>query len=47
MVHGFARMAEAALVLSVYTASYAAATLALRIATAQSLWQRFARVGAR
>jgi len=40
MVHGLARMAEAALALSVFTAIYAAATLALGIGTARSLWQR-------
>jgi putative peptidoglycan lipid II flippase len=38
--HGLARMAEAALSLSVFTAVYAAATLALRIDMARSLWQR-------
>jgi len=39
--HGLARMAEAALVLSVFTAVYAAATLILGISTARSLAQRF------
>jgi len=38
--HGLARVAEAALALSLFTAVYAAATLALGIATARSLWQR-------
>jgi putative peptidoglycan lipid II flippase len=41
--HGVARMAEAALALCMFTAIYAAATLALKIGTAQSLWQRVAR----
>jgi putative peptidoglycan lipid II flippase len=40
MTHGLARMGEAALVLSVFTAVYAAATLVLRIGTARSLMQR-------
>jgi len=40
MAHGLARVAEAALALAVYTALYAATTLALGIGTAQSLWQR-------
>jgi putative peptidoglycan lipid II flippase len=43
MAHGLARMVEAASVLAVFTAFYAAATLALRIGTARSLWQRFSR----
>jgi putative peptidoglycan lipid II flippase len=38
--HGLARMAEAALVLSVFTAVYGVATLALGIGTARSLWRR-------
>jgi putative peptidoglycan lipid II flippase len=41
--HGLARMAEAALALCVFTAVYAVATLALKIGTAQSLWQRLTR----
>jgi putative peptidoglycan lipid II flippase len=40
MTHGLARMGEAALVLSVFTAVYAAATLVLGIGTARSLIQR-------
>jgi len=42
-LHGLARMAEAALALSVFTVFYAAATLAFGISTARSLWQRFTR----
>lgn len=38
--HGLARMAEEGLVLSVFTAIYGVATLALGIGTARSLWQR-------
>jgi putative peptidoglycan lipid II flippase len=40
MTHGLARMGEAALVLSAFTAVYAAATLVLGIGTARSLLQR-------
>jgi len=40
MTHGLARMGEAALVLSAFTAVYAAATLMLGIGTARSLMQR-------
>jgi putative peptidoglycan lipid II flippase len=43
MAHGLARMAEAALVLAVFTAVYGVATLVMRIGTAQSLWRRLAR----
>jgi len=45
--HGLARMAEAALVLSVFTAVYAAATIMLGISTARSLAQRFSRQASR
>ena len=38
--HGLARMAEAALALTVFAAVYGAATVALGIGTARSLWQR-------
>jgi putative peptidoglycan lipid II flippase len=38
--HGVARMAEEALALSVFATVYGAATLALGIGTARSLWQR-------
>lgn len=44
-MHGLARMAEAALVLSVFTGIYAAATLALGVSTARSLLQRLTREG--
>ena len=40
--HGLARMAEAALALTVFAAVYGAATVALGIGTARSLWQRLA-----
>jgi putative peptidoglycan lipid II flippase len=43
--HGLARMAEAALVLAVFTGVYAAATLALGVTTARSLMQRLTREG--
>jgi len=38
--HGLARMAEEALTLAVFTAVYGAATLALGVGTARSLWMR-------
>ena len=44
-MHGLARMAEAALVLCVFTGVYAAATLALGVSTARSLLQRLTREG--
>jgi len=43
--HGLARIAEAALALSVFTAVYGAATLALGIGTARSLRQRLTGFG--